>query len=82
MFISNTERLQLRSDITGICKVVEELNATVIFLTAKVKALEGKKPAKKMTDAQRAKQREYAKRYKAKKQMEKRNATSVSTTGL
>ena len=61
---------------------IQKLDSEVIFLKAKIKTLEGKKPAKKMTEAQRAKQREYAKRYKAKKQLEKKNATSISTTSI
>ena len=83
MFISNEERIQLRKDIEALAKIVNDMNAEVLYLTAKVKVLEGKKkPAKKMTEAQRAKQRAYAKRYQAKKRMEKKNGNSVSTTGV
>jgi len=80
MFISNTERIQLRKDIEALSKIVGDLNAEILYLSAKVKVLEGKKakPKKQMTEAQRAKQREYAKRYQAKKRMEKKNGNSLS----
>lgn len=87
MFISNNERIQLRTDIETLCKIIGDLNTEVVYLKAKVKVLEGKKaaqakPKKQMTEAQRAKQREYAKRYQAKKRMEKKNGNSISTTGV
>lgn len=83
MFISNNERIQLRQDIETLSKIVSDLNSELVYLRAKIKVLEGKKKApKKMTEAQRIKQREYAKRYQAKKKLEKQNGNSVSTTSV
>jgi len=83
MFISKVEKLKLIAGMIDLTATIQKLDSEVIFLKAKIKTLEGKKPAKKpMSEAQRAKQREYAKRYKAKKQLEKKNATSISTTSI
>jgi len=84
MFISNLEKKQMQESITFLLAETSRVKSEILYLTAKIKALEGKKPApkKKLTEAQRARQREYAKKYQAKKRMEKKNATSISTTGV
>jgi len=84
MFISTTERIQLRKDVDSMSKLFDAMNTDMVYLIGRIKALEGKKKPvkKKLTEAQRAKQREYAKRYKAKKQLEKQNATSISPTSI
>jgi predicted RNase H-like nuclease (RuvC/YqgF family) len=84
MFISKVEKLKLISSMMDLMATVQKLDNEVIYLKGKIKALEGaKKPAKKpMSEAQRIKQREYAKRYKARKLQEKQNATSISTTSI
>lgn len=82
MFISTAERISIKNDLETLSKLVGEMNAELIYLTAKVKALEGRKtPKKKMTEEQRKKQREYARRYQAKKRLEKKNGNGISTTG-
>ena len=84
MFISSKEKTQIEEAIKGLCIRVEHLGTEVLYLSGKIKALEGNKkpPKKQMSEAQRAKQREYAKRYKAKKQLEKQNGNSVSTPSV
>ncbi len=84
MFISNEERLQFKKSIEKLFKLLEEMITDTIELRARIKVLEGKKPPvkKKLTEAQRIKQREYAKRYQAKKRLEKKNGNSVSTTSV
>lgn len=82
MFISTAERISIKNDLETLSKLVGEMNAELVYLTAKVKVLEGRKPAKKkMTEEQRKKQREYARRYQAKKRLEKKNGNGISTTG-
>jgi hypothetical protein len=87
MFISNEEKKYLFDQIKGLTSFSEALNkleSRVIFWEAKVRSLEAKvdtlfqiasnkpkKPKKPLTAAQKAKQREYMKRYKAKKAAEK-----------
>lgn len=84
MFISNKERIQIKRDIETLSKIVGDLNAEVVYLGAKVKALEAKKPKvkKPVSEAQKAKQREYMRNYKAKKKLEAQNGNSVSTTSV
>ena len=90
MFISNEEKRYLFDQIkqlTALAEKVEKLESQVIFWQAKVRASEGKvdtlfqisstkpaKPKKKLTAAQRAKQREYSRKYYAKKKAEKEQA--------
>ena len=82
MFISTVEKMHLKNSLESLSKIVNDMNAELVYLSAKVKAMEGRKPAKKkMTEEQRKKQREYARRYQAKKRLEKQNGHSVSTTG-
>ena len=73
MFISNSEKAKINEGITLLCAEVAKLKTDVIFLTAKIKALEGVKatPKRQTTAAQRAKQREYMRKYKARKKAEK-----------
>lgn len=82
MFISAVEKMHLKNSLESLSKIVNDMNAELLYLSAKVKAMEGRKtPKKKMTEEQRKKQREYARRYHAKKKLEKQNGHSVSTTG-
>lgn len=73
MFISNEEKTNIHSAILALRSEVTKLTTDVLFLTAKVKALEGTKPVaakrvkKKMTAEQRAKQRQYQKAYNERK---------------
>ena len=73
MFISTKEKEKINEGITMLCAEVAKLKTDIIFLTAKVKALEGVKPTpkKQTTAAQRANQREYMRAYKARKKAEK-----------
>jgi hypothetical protein len=83
MFISKVEKLKLISSMMDLMATVQKLDSEVIYLKGKIKTLEGKKkPAKPLTEAQRIKQREYAKQYKARKLQEKKNASSISTTSI
>ena len=90
MFISTAERIRIKGDLETLAKIVGDMNSELVYLSAKVKALEAKpvpRPVKKtykkkkLTAEQREKQREYARRYQAKKRLEKQNGNSVSTTG-
>lgn len=90
MFISTFEKERLKSNIESLSKLVGDMNAEVLYMAAKIKALEAQalqlkkrdKPAKKkLTEAQRLKQREYARKYQAKKRLEKMNGNGISTTG-
>ena len=83
MFISAVEKLHLKNSIESLSKIVNDMTAELLYLSAKVKAMEGRKTTKKkkLTEEQRKKQREYARRYQAKKKLEKQNGHSVSTTG-
>ena len=73
MFISNLEKKQMRESITFLLAETSRLKTEILYLTAKIKALEGVKPTQKRqtTAAQRAKQREYMRAYKARKKAEK-----------
>jgi len=89
MFISNTERVQLRKDLDQMSKLFNEMNNDMIYLIARVKALEGKtpepkKPRKKrtMTPEGRAKMSQMMKDRHAKNKLEMQNANSVSTTSI
>jgi hypothetical protein len=84
MFISNEERIQLKADVSALRKIVGDMSAEIVYLVARVKVLSGvkDKPKHKLTDAQRAKQREYSKRYQAKKRMEDKNAISISAKSI
>jgi dephospho-CoA kinase len=84
MFISNDEKKYLFDQIkllTTFSETLNKLETRVIFWEAKVRALEGKvetlyqiasnKPKKPKTLAQKAKQREYMRKYVARKKAEK-----------
>jgi len=99
MFISNDEKSKIWDNISELLKKNNALNAMsadLIFLTGKVKALEGKlvklesvqKVTKQKTAAQiqrqKEKQREYNRRYAAKKkfeQLEKLMAEKAERSG-
>ena len=83
MFISNNERIQLRKDIEALAKIVGDMNAEILYLKAKVKALAGatkEQPKKRtMSPEARAKISRMMKERHAKQKMEKQNGNSVST---
>ena len=82
MFISKNEKVYIERSITDLFATVEKLKTEVIYLTAKVKVLENidKEKIEERIRLKKDKQREYNRRYKAKKKLEKQNATSISTT--
>jgi hypothetical protein len=89
MFISNAEKNQMRESITYLLAETSRLKNGVLFLTAKIKVLEGqkappKKPKKQSTMSAEGRARIGAavKAYHAKKKLEKENATSISTTSI
>jgi len=106
MFISSEEKLKIWNNISEILKKINAINADTLFLSGKLKTLESrliklepvKKAPKQKTLAQiqkqKDKQREYNRRYAAKKQFEKlerqmaekaerdQNATSISTASV
>jgi hypothetical protein len=76
MFISNDEKKYLFDQIKALSREQSSALSDIIVLKAKIKLLEAKpatvvKPKKPTTIAQKAKQREYMRRYKAKKAAEK-----------
>jgi hypothetical protein len=89
MFISNTEKVQLRKDLDQMSRLFKDMNNDMIYLIARVKVLEGektppKKPRKKhtMTPEGRARMSQMMKDRHAKNKLEKANATSISTTSI
>jgi hypothetical protein len=74
MFISSSEKEKIHEGITLLSAEVAKLKTEIIFLTAKIKASEGAKvtPKKQLTAAQKAKQREYMRKYTARKRAEKK----------
>jgi hypothetical protein len=88
MFISKKEKTQIEEALKAICMRLEYLSNDFLYLSGKVKALEGgktpsKKPRKQSTMSAEGRARIGAavKAYHAKKKLEKKNANSVSTTG-
>lgn len=88
MFISKKEKTQIEEALKAICMRLEYLSNDFLYLSGKVKALEGgktpsKKPRKQSTMSAEGRARISAavKAYHAKKKLEKENATSISTTG-
>jgi dephospho-CoA kinase len=84
MFISKQEKQYLFDQIktlTTVSETLKKLESRVIFWEAKVRSLEGQvdtlqqiaasKPKKPKTLAQKAKQREYMRKYVARKKAEK-----------
>jgi hypothetical protein len=86
MFISNTERVQLRKDLDQMSKLFNDMNNDMIYLIARIKVLEGEKnpPKRKrtMTPEGKAKMSQMMKDRHAKKKLERENATSISTTSI
>ena len=89
MFISTKEKNQIEEAIKGLCVRIEHLSTEMLYLSGKIKALEGgktppKKPRKKsiMTAESRAKISAAVRARHAKKKLEKENATSISTTSI
>jgi hypothetical protein len=88
MFISKKEKTQIEEALKAICMRLEYLSNDFLYLSGKVKALEGKtpetkKPRKKhtMSPEGRARMSQMMKDRHAKNKLEKENATSISTTG-
>ena len=85
MFISNTERIQLRKDLDQMSKLFNDMNNDMIYLIARIKVLEGEKnpPKRKrtMTPEGKAKMSQMMKDRHAKKKLEEQNANSINTTG-
>ena len=71
MFISNLEKNQMRESITFLLAETSRLKTEILYLTAKLKVASAKPVRKRLTEAQRAKQREYNKKYSARKKAEK-----------
>ena len=72
MFIYKAEKEEMQRSITYLLGEFSKLYSEFLFLKAKVKVLEEKKPTavkpkKKMTAAQKAKQRQYQKAYNERK---------------
>jgi hypothetical protein len=72
MFISNQEKQYLFDQIKGLSKDMSLAASEITYLKAKIKILDVKpapvvKPKKPKTAAQKLKQREYMRRYNAKK---------------
>ena len=107
MFISNDEKSKLWDNISDLLKRLNAINADIIYMTGKIKGLEAKvvalepkkpKPPKQKTaeqiQKQKEKQRDYNRRYIARKKFERlerdlakqaeRNsyATSISTASV
>ena len=89
MFISSKEKNQIEETLKALCMRIEHLGDDVLYLSGKIKALEGKrapstKPRKQSTMSAEGRARIGAavKAYHAKKKLEKQNATSISTTSI
>jgi len=86
MFISKKEKTQIQEALKAICMRLEYLSDEYLYITGKMKALEGgKTPSKKksgMTPEGRARVSAAVKAYHAKKKLEKQNATSISATSI
>jgi hypothetical protein len=84
MFISNTERIQLRKDLDQMTRLFKDMNANMIGWIERIKTLESidKEKIQERIDRQKERQREYNRRYKTKKKLEKQNGNSVSTESL
>jgi hypothetical protein len=71
MFISNLEKNQMRESITFLLAETSKLKTEILYLTAKIKVLNGAPVKKKTTAEQKAKQAEYMRKYTARKRAEK-----------
>ena len=90
MFISNDEKKYLFDQIKALAKEQSSTASEITFLKAKIKVLEAnkkagvviEKPKKDIADEdRRAKQRMYARKYYAKKQLEKKAQNVNERTG-
>jgi hypothetical protein len=73
MFIYKAEKEEMQRSITYLLGEFSKLYSEFLFLKAKVKVLEGKKPVKSVkTPEQKAKQAEYMRKYTARKRAEKK----------
>ena len=86
MFISKLEKQQINEWVNVLQMKVESLQNDVIFLTGKLKALEGaasvpvkapKAPKAPRTEEQKLKQSAYMKEWHARKRQEKREAAEL-----
>jgi hypothetical protein len=84
MFISNKEKNQIEETLKALCMRIEHLSNDVLYLSGKIKALEGSKTKKKrvVSPEARAKMSQMMKDRHAKKKLEKEYATSISTTSI
>ena len=76
MFISNFEKSDIQNALKSLRAVVAETTTEILYLKAKVKALEEKpvkvkKPKKPLTAAQKDKQRAYQKAYNERQKAKK-----------
>ena len=86
MFISNEEKTNIQNAIESLRFGLASATTDILTLKAKINQLERdavkpvkvKKPKKVMTPAQKAKQREYQRLYKARKKEEANNLAIVS----
>jgi hypothetical protein len=85
MFISSTEKTNIQNAIESLRFGLASATTDILTLKAKINQLERdavkpvkvKKPKKVMTPAQKAKQREYQRLYKARKKEEANNMAIV-----
>lgn len=81
MFISNSERIQLRKDLDQMSKLFNDMNSDMIYLIARVKVLEGgKTPPKKkrtMSPEGKAKMSQMMKDRHAKKKLDAQETTTT-----
>ena len=86
MFISSTEKTNLQNAIESLRFGLASATTDILTLKAKINQLERdavkpvkvKKPKKVLTPAQKAKQREYQRLYKARKKEEANNLAIVA----
>ena len=86
MFISSTEKTNIQNAIESLRFGLASATTDILTLKAKINQLERdavkpvkvKKPKKVMTAAQKAKQREYQRLYKARKKEEANNLVIVA----
>ena len=86
MFISSTEKTNIQNAIESLRFGLASATTDILTLKAKINQLERdavkpvkvKKPKKVMTPAQKAKQREYQRLYKARKKEEANNLAIVA----
>ena len=85
MFISRADKDRIEQNIRGLMMSIERLNNEIVYLTARIKLLEGSKqePKKKrtMSPEGRAKMSQIMKERHAKNKLEKENGNSISTKG-